>query len=225
MDLPLLDLFAAALDPLHDLDGLVLRAEAQGDSSSLRLRLPMPFRSTARWGLQNEGERELELELWAETADGLPDGRWGHLHAQRFETVGPTAGRSHPLASIRGRGRLVGVCLMLEGHGLGGAGPENAFNFLEGDETGVIDGRRALAGTGTEDYLNGSFYFQAGDIATAFAQARASAAGNGGRVTGCRWHILGDAIDFSSDLDLDLEIGPGRPELLDRYRSVAYYYQ
>jgi hypothetical protein len=224
-ELPLLDLFAASLDPLSGLAGLALRAEAEGGSGLLRLRLPMPFRSRALWVLQNQGRQALFPELYAESDGALPEAKWGYLHVQRFETVGPSREPSHPLAAIRGRGRLVGVCLMLEGHGLDSTGPETAFNFLEGDELGVIDGRRALAGTGTEDYLNGSFYFLDGDVATAFAQARASAAGTSGRVTGCRWHILGDAVDFMTSLDLDLEIGPGQPSLLDRYRSVAYYYQ
>jgi hypothetical protein len=225
VDLPLLDLFAAGLEPLSGLAGPALLAEVEGNFDLLRLRLPMPFRSRALWVVQNEGLQALSLELQAETESALPDEQWGYLHAQRFETVGPTQNPSHPLAAVRGRGRLVGVCLMLEGHGLDSSDPAAVFNFLEGDEMGVIDGRPAIVGTGTEDYLNGSYYFQGGDVATAFAQARATAAGSGGRVTGCRWHVLGDAVDFASELDLELEIGPGRPELLDRYRSVAYYYQ
>jgi hypothetical protein len=99
------------------------------------------------------------------------------------------------------------------------------LGFLEGDERGVIDGKSVIFGTGTEDYLNSSFYFADGAFATPFAQAQKSEAETRGTVVGCRWHILSDAIDFLSSFDFDLEIGAADPTMLDRYRSVAFLYQ
>ena len=46
-----------------------------------------------------------------------------------------------------------------------------------------------------------------------------------GKVSACRWHVLGDVIDFQSSLRVEYEIGPGDPSLLDRYRTVAFYYR
>jgi hypothetical protein len=37
--------------------------------------------------------------------------------------------------------------------------------------------------------------------------------------------VLGDAIDFAGMLDVELQIGGGAPQLLDRYRTVAFLYQ
>jgi hypothetical protein len=119
----------------------------------------------------------------------------------------------------------------MRGHGLverGRAG--HPFHFLEGDELGVIDGERVLAGTGTEDYFDGAFYFEDGAAGTPFAQVwditpRLGASPAQGRVSACRWHVAGDEIDFRRSLDLKLEIGPGVADVLDEYRSVTFLYR
>ena len=229
LDLPLVELFAAAL-AVPEGASLALGSTDQGDDVELFLRLPMPFEARAEWILTNAGTDALDVDLAVDVADGVPAAPWGRLQVQRFETNAPADG-DHPLASASGRGRLVGVCLMTEGHGMADAeflaGP---LNFLEGDERGVIDGVPALRGTGTEDYLNGSFYFEDGPFAGPFAQVWDIVADptdplGDGQVSACRWHVLGDAVDFSSSLQLELEIGPGEPALLDRYRSVAFLYR
>jgi hypothetical protein len=46
-----------------------------------------------------------------------------------------------------------------------------------------------------------------------------------GRVSSCRWHLGPDAVDFATELAMDLEIGPNAPEIRDRYRTVAFTYQ
>jgi hypothetical protein len=180
--------------------------------------------------LVNQRNLPIELELALATAPSVPSSRWGHLHVQAFETPAARAPRqaTHPLASARGAGRLVGVCAMLAGHSLDLPGVQrHPMHFLEGDERGIVDGARPLGGTGTEDYFNGAFYFEDAPWASPFAQVWALEPGERGaqaHVSACRWHVLGDAVDFSSSLDLDLEIGPGDPSVLDRYRSVAFLY-
>jgi len=104
------------------------------------------------------------------------------------------------------------------------------MNFLEGDELCTIDGQRAIAGTGTEDYFNGAFYFEEGPSADPFAQIWGIVPNDPerprtARVTACRWHVLGDAIDFQRSLDLRMEVGPGDPSVLERYRSIAFLYR
>jgi hypothetical protein len=99
------------------------------------------------------------------------------------------------------------------------------MNFLEGDELALLDGEPAVVGTGTEDYFNGAFYFESGPAATPFAQWWDVADdGTAGRASACRWHVLGDTIDFNESADINIEIGPADPAMLDRYRSVAFFY-
>jgi hypothetical protein len=104
------------------------------------------------------------------------------------------------------------------------------YNFLEGDDRATIDGVLAIPGTGTEDYFDSAFYFLGGARSSPFAawwgvkEDREKTPWSG-RAAACRWHVLNDAIDFHESIDATLEIGNGDPSLLDRYRSVAFYYQ
>lgn len=230
--LPVLELFAAS-DEAPSPASPMLGSRRDGDRIELSLRLPMPFVERAQWTLRNEGPVPVELELALVAMPGVPSMPWGHLHAQRFETSAAASRFSgaHPLAATTAKGRLAGVCMTMHGHGLlEGGNPGHPMHFLEGDERAVIDGHQATAGTGTEDYFNGAFYFDDGPGATPFAQAWAIAAGTPeaptlGRASACRWHVLGDAIDFAASLELTMEIGPGVPSVVDRYRSVAFLYQ
>lgn len=214
VDLPLLELFAAGLEPAAGpiVDGLTLR-------------LPMPFASEAR--IEFEAAAATALELFVERYDGVPAEPFGRLHVVRGETVGPTVEPDHLVADLSGVGRLVGVCLMMEGRAFSPTEPfAGPLNFLEGDERLVVDSRPALRGTGTEDYLDSAFYLEEGPVATPFVQAWGiGTEGDVGRASACRWHVRNQAVDFSSSLRFDLEIGPGAPVTLERYRSVAYVYR
>lgn len=222
--LSLAELFAAVDEPPQG-DGLVLSGHADASGIELAIRLPMPFRESAEVALTNTGASSIDVDVQAAVEDGLPAEPFGLLHAQRSESTEPVD--AHPIASASGPGRLVGTCLMLAGHGLDGGGATSGpFNFLEGDEELVVDGR-TIRGTGTEDYLNSAFYFREGAFTTPFARVWGIVpddGAGGARVTGCRWHVLGDAIDFESSVSLELEVGPGDPTLLDRYLSVAWLY-
>jgi hypothetical protein len=228
IDLPLLALFASEL-ALPSRSSLVLGTspnDNQSRSKLLWLKLPMPFKSKSLWVLENTGRSNAQVDLTLDVANALPRGAWGYLTAQYYETKGPTQVGYHPLAKVIGPGRLVGVCLSMEGHGIGSVELNfDPYNFLEGDERALIDGKLAIAGTGTEDYFNNAFYFADGDFATAFAQAVKDPPLPEGQIAACRWHLLTDAIDFTDALDMAIEIGPAEPSLLDRYRSVAFIYR
>jgi hypothetical protein len=228
INLPILALFASEL-AAPSRSSLILGAstsDKNSPSAVLWIKLPMPYQSRALWVLTNTGANDARVDLALDVAKELPQGDWGHLTTQYHETKAPTKLAFHPLAKAEGPGRLVGVCLSMEGHGIGRADENpNPYNFLEGDERGVVDGKLAVAGTGTEDYFNNAFYFAGGDFATAFAQAMKDPPLPEGQVVACRWHVLGDAIDFTDNLDLAIEIGPADPSLLDRYRSVAFVYR
>jgi len=230
IDLPLSDLFATWRDP-PERSSLALAVEDHGAQIELRFALPMPFQKVARWQLERASDQpDIALTLALELADGVPTAPWGRLRTQRNETTGDAARPGHPIAASAGPGRLIGVCADLHGHGMDEGGKRgHPFHFLEGDETITIDGERRVGGTGTEDYFNGAFYFQDGATATPFAQVwkitpRLPGAPQQGRVSTCRWHVLGDAIDFASSLEMFLEVGPGVP-VLDRFLTVAYLYR
>ena len=225
IDLPLVDLFALWDAPAAR-PSLALAATSGGDGVTATLRLPMPFAERARLSLTNTSDQPVRLDLSLAVSDTLPNEPFGRLHVERHETTAGTK-PTHPLAKAVGRGRLVGVCMSLWGHGMQeGLRRGHPFHFLEGDEMGMIDGRRALSGTGTEDYFNGAFYFEDGPRGTPFAQVwDITPSGPQARVSTCRWHVLTDAIDFARSLELTMEVGPGRPAVLDRYRSVAFLYR
>jgi len=226
MRLPLAELFAASLAPPEG-QSLALAGAVSGGEASVALRLPMPHASSARFVATNGLPDPIDLRVTLRVEHALPPEPWGHLHAQRNETVEPASSPLHPLASVSGRrGRWAGTCMMMQGRGIGdGTALDNPYNFLEGDEVGRLDGEAAVIGTGTEDYFNGAFYFESGAVASPFAQwwgvegddmaAQASA---------CRFHVLGDAIDFAQSAEITVEVGPADPAMLERYRSVAFFY-
>lgn len=222
MKLPLSDLFAASLSvPTVSSLGM---AVADG---VVTLRLPMPFAKDATLRFTNTGE-PVELAVSARGTRGAVGAT--RLHAIRNESLPPSPA-FHPLARVTGAGRFVGTCAMLEGHAMEGAGiSTEGLNFLEGDEKVSLDGALALPGTGTEDYFDSAFYFLGGDRSTPFAAwwgvlDDRSKTPFQGSASACRFHVLNDAIDFTSALDADLEVGPGDLTLLDRYRTVAFVYR
>lgn len=221
---------APAIDvPLGELVGPVA-TEASLALAPGTLQLPMPFAHGARIRLRNEGEESVELNVAAYGDSWLPGGAWGHLHVLRSETVPPVREPVHPVVRVVGPGRLVGTCLLLEARDTQRSEkPEGPMRFLEGDLTGSIDGEAALHGTGTEDFLDGAFYFRSGPFATPFAQVWSvdqdlSADPPEAWMKGCRWTVLSNAIEFSDDLELSLEVGIQDETVLGRYRSLAFVY-
>ncbi len=224
--LPLSDLFAATLDPPENAS-LGLAGSRVDGVLRLVLRLPMPFTKKAVFSATNTAAAPLDFTLSIRGEKTVPSAPFGRLHVVRSETVAPAPGPEHPLASVTGRGRWAGTCLMLEGRGVGdGSLFDEPLNFLEGDERAVLDGVTSIVGTGTEDYLNGAFYFESGPYASPFAQWwGVEVTPPSARTSACRFHLLTDRIDFQESAEFALEIGPGIPETLDRYRSVTFLYR
>jgi len=220
------DLFATWLQAPSG-KSLGLAGEKIGSDIALSLRLPMPFSNHAKMVVTNNAIAPVEFSVSIRGQTKIPDAPFGRLMALRNETGAPAPGKSHPLGTWAGKGRWAGTCMALEGHGIGDGGVfDEPFNFLEGDELGILDGVPAVRGTGTEDYFDSAFYYEAGPRATAFSQWwGAEVLAPNAAVSCCRFHILGDGIDFAKSADLSLEIGPGIPETLNRFRSVTFVYQ
>jgi D-arabinan exo alpha-(1,3)/(1,5)-arabinofuranosidase (non-reducing end) len=185
---------------------------------------PMPFRRAARWTLTNLSGAGIlafwNIDFTAERA--LPKDVL-HFHVQWRRENPTTAGRSYTVLEASGRGHFVGVALFMRGISEVGslAAP---LAFLEGDEQIVVDGAAtpAVAGTGTEDYFNGGWYFERGPFSSPYAGAviRDEATA---RVSAYRWHIE-DAVPFRSSIRVTIEHGAMNDAPAD-YSSVAYFYQ
>jgi D-arabinan exo alpha-(1,3)/(1,5)-arabinofuranosidase (non-reducing end) len=229
VDVPLSAFFGVHL-ALESFKTLPMRVQQTAQGLELACYFPMPFDTGALIQLLNHGATPVELLPTLGLADTPPEGDWGHFHARFNSEEAPLPpGATYPVADIQGRGKYVGTFLFLEGHAdvphLGNLLPEHPLNCLEGDASGFIDGVWRIRGTGTEDYLNGALYFRTGKYDYGFSGVNHKvSAGRWGRVSGYRWHILSDEIHFYRSFELELEYGQGRPNTVERYQSVAYYY-
>jgi hypothetical protein len=228
IDASVANIFAANdVPPEHP--SLALAVSSQDGHTTFALRLPMPFRSQLKVSLQNGSGQDVDVDLLLRGATALPPEPFGHLRIATGD-IWPPVENPLDLFDAVGPGRLVGTCLAMDGKGMESLGGFSlGHNYLEGDETIVVDGT-TLQGTGTEDYFDSSFYFLEGSFGTAFAQGWGYREDTKvfppiGQVSTCRWHLFHDAIDFSESIDFDLEVGPGDPDLLARYQSSIYYYQ
>ncbi|MDB4990111.1 MAG: hypothetical protein JWN04_5289 [Myxococcaceae bacterium] len=227
IDLPARELFGSAL-AAPEVASSWLAAQQVHDGLRLTLALPMPFAAHAKVVLSNAGDTSVELRAGVALDARVPARAFGNLHALRNETLGPSKATHHPLAQASGRGRWVGLCVALEGHAWSRPLYAEPMNFLEGDPTTLVDGAGAhassLRGTGTEDIFDSVFYFQNAPLVTPFVQTWGVDKKHG-KASACRWNVHGSELDFTSSLDARLEVGPGQPELLDRYRTVAFVYR
>jgi hypothetical protein len=228
LDMPLLDLFAASRSVVAKSD-LALDATMDGDDQRLMLRLPMPFRKSAKWTLENTAGVSAGFQLDFAGERRVPDGDFGHLHVQRDEVPIPAKELVQTFARASSRGRYVGLCADLAGHADAAFGISSSpMNFLEGDVGAMVDGRVALDGTGTEDYPDNSFYFLDTPRATPFAQnwnvINDSDQHPPGQASFCRWQVLGNEVDFQAMLQATFEIALHDPSIVDLHRTIAFLY-
>ncbi|GAB2655445.1 DUF2961 domain-containing protein [Kribbella swartbergensis] len=174
---------------------------------------PMPYVGRATVTLVNnstyalEGKAEVTASRDARKAAGLLTGKTGYFTAisHRGET---TQGRDWTFADVTGRGKFVGVSQTMEGLLADG----NTRGYLEGDERVYVDGERtpAIHGTGTEDYYESGWYFNAGTYSTPFHGNSAHEVKAGFCTYECdgawRLHIT-DAIGFHNHLGFGIEHG------------------
>ena len=184
---------------------------------------PMPFRKLAVVTLCNDTPRAVKLDHCKVGYFLRPQAsNAGYFHARYVENHDVPLRRDYRILDVQGRGKLVGTNVTMQN----ARGAQGIF-FLEGDEKIYVDGETYPSrwlGTGTEDYFNGAYFWNAPDKA---AMARPHGGltfldWGIGRVCAYRWHIL-DFVSFQKSLQLDLEHG-GVSDLPADYQSVAYYY-
>jgi hypothetical protein len=190
---------------------------------------PIPYAARATVTLVNPttyplaGTAEVTAARDVGKAADLATGKIGYFTAisHRGET---TQGKDWTFADVAGRGKFVGVSQTMEGLLADG----NTRGYLEGDERVSVDGERtpAVHGTGTEDYYESGWYFNAGTYSTPFHGNSAHEVRAGFCANECdgAWRLhISDSVGFENRLDFGIEHGQqdDHPAV---YGSTAFLY-
>jgi len=185
---------------------------------------PMPFRRQAKVAIRNDLKQHVRLlrfDVQYHPVPRLPD-NIGTFHAEwKIQTDIPE-GRDYVVLAAQGRGKYVGCNLSMQSH----AGTKG-IHYLEGDEKIYVDGETrfppAYVGTGTEDYFNGSYYWNAVDVTHGPFAGLTYKDWDETRVCAYRFHVT-DWVPFQKRIKVTIEHGGTSTHPSD-YASVAYWYQ
>jgi hypothetical protein len=204
---------------------------------SLNCYFAMPYKRSARFTVTNEGKQPVNSfysNIDYMTVPSLPDDTL-YFHAQYRQSApsvpvtytgpknNPDGAKNHVYMETRGRGHLMGVTIGILQNAPGWWG--------EGDDMIFVDDEKmpTIVGTGSEDYLLGSWNFGGRDGAIPFAHAQYGAPHivaperAGGRYVCYRWH--GDnPVTFDRYLKHTMEHGHAN-DRGDNFFSCAYWYQ
>jgi hypothetical protein len=194
----------------------------------------MPFATSARIELSNEGRRTIDPVFfnitYYEYDEPPPTDLRFHARWNREPETQP--GVSYTILDTAGRGHYVGCRLDLQNRQWWLKPPiEEAifpfgagFGMLEGGERIYVDGEStpSIRGTGTEDYFNAGWYYYLG---------RYSAPTHGcvtrdwprGRVSAYRFDVE-TPVPFRKSIRVTMDHG-FRNDVATDYASVAYWYQ
>lgn len=178
-------------------------------------RVPMPFRESIRFEIENGADRPIRVAFKPETTEG-PGQDAGYLHAE-WRRSGPQTDENHLITAVQGRGKFLGCFL-------GVTGLDNSWWILEGDERMWVDDSKEPVwdGTGLEDYFNGGWYYRG----AVFSALSASLDRSPFRVAQYR-HQHPDPVSFERNFRMDFERmrnpQTGAP-VQGWFHSVAYFY-
>ncbi len=211
---------------------------------ALNAYFAMPFRSSARMTITNEGAQKVGAfysNIDYQLVASLPDDAL-YFHAQYRQSAPPTPssnawetnGDANALRNTDGRGNHVFVETRGRGHLLGvtmGVLQNQEYWMGEGDEMIFVDdeSKPVIVGTGTEDYFCGAWDFGGRDEAVPFgnlwngAPLIQSAERSGGRYCLYRWHA-DNPVTFGRYLKHTIEHGHANHRA-DSVYSVGYWYQ
>jgi D-arabinan exo alpha-(1,3)/(1,5)-arabinofuranosidase (non-reducing end) len=189
--------------------GLALGAMPDG---TLYLRLPMPYRRSARVDLLNAGAPQpVSAEVFYDSGPVSEGARMLHAAFVERTVAGQTRLR---LLQAAGAGHLAGLVLDLDS--------ASGSDALEGDEFITADGAALHKGTGTEDFFNADWSFEGGPRSLPLHGAPFVSLGSMRDVAAYRF-LVPDAVPFRQSLLFELENG-NRSGSSDRYSAVCFYY-
>ena len=224
IECPVSDFFAVGHNKFAPVNSLAVIVNPK---SAFNCYWPMPFRKHVKITFTNEDKEELGLLTYQITyAETQVPENAGYFHAQWRRAVTDRANPDYViLDNARGRGKYAGTFLAWTQLSDGWFGEGEIKFYIDGDT-----GFPTICGTGTEDYLCGSYGFPE-LYSTAYVGNVLKHAGDDGppKWSLYRWHIM-DPIFFDEDLRVTIQaLGwwPNRKyqPLADDIASVAYWYQ
>src|SRR5580698_8062746 len=239
VEAPIGDFFGLGLGEYFTYQSALL---AVAPIKALNAYFQMPFSSTARMTITNEGKvatRSLYFAIDYVTLPSLPQGL-GRFHTQ-YRQAAPCKGWTNDWTNngspgindrknqdgadnyifleAAGRGHFVGVTQAVEQNQNGWFGEGDDMIFVDGDKLPTING------TGTEDYYNGAWDF--GGQAFGYQHNGSPYVVDperiGGRYCLYRWH-LESPIAFEKSIRVTIEHGHANHRS-DNFYSTAYWYQ
>ena len=178
-------------------------------------RFPMPFQSSARVSIENQGQQPVDLAVNV-SCRPLPawDMNWGYFHSSWSRSTPSDIGKPHAILRTTGKGRYVGCILSV-------VSMDRSWWILEGDEMMYRDGETSPGwhGTGLEDYFNGGWYYRNVLIRPLYGLTFKTFF----RIIQYRLHLL-DPVGYDSSFSMVFERGPDNASH-GFMESVAYYYQ
>lgn len=230
--------------PIGDFFGLNLASYVIYESAylacspgkSLNCYFAMPYKS-ARFTVENQGKQNVGAfysNIDYQNVAALPaDALYFHTQYRQEAPCTPTTGQdakinldgkyNHVYVETRGRGHLMGITLGVLQNAEGWWGEGDEMIFVDDESKPVI------TGTGSEDYLLGSWDFGGRDASQPFAHRMygapliAAAERIGGRYCCYRWH--GDnPVTFKRYMKHTMEHGHAN-DRGDNFFSCGYWYQ
>jgi len=171
-------------------------------------RFPMPFKTSARFVLENQSNLPVDLNFGVATGPCI-DG--GYFHAGWRNSSARQTGSAHTVLKTNGRGRYAGCILSVDS-------ADRSFWMLESDESMVIDGIKRWQGTGLEDYFNSGWYY--GNVFARPLHGLPIKAPF--RTVQYRMHLT-EPVLFDQNFKMEFERGPGHASHA-AYESVSFYY-
>ena len=197
---------------------------------------PMPFHKKARITMQNIDDKPMTVYYQIDYTIGPVPSDAAYFHAQ-FRRVNPLPYKEvyTILDGIKGKGQYVGTYIAYGTHSNGWWGEGEIKFYIDGDKEFPT-----IAGTGTEDYFNGSYDFE-DPVSHQYQTFTSPYSGlvqvirpdglyqSQQRFGLYRWHIA-DPVRFDSDLRITIQAlgwrtGGTYLPLRDDIASVAYWYQ
>lgn len=209
------------------------------EGQNLILRFPLPVGQSLQVSLESFGSPSLSSATLTACTQPLKQAPKYVFCAQYFSQISV---QEVPLSllSVQGPGLYVGSNLATDGR------ERKTFAFLEGNEQMWVDvpatataatatssaavpspvagPAPTLEGTGTEDYFNNAWYFEAGTLARAFHGVTFKQDHEPPRVSAYRY-MIPDCVPFKSSFRLELQHGSRNraPNVL--YSGVVFWYQ
>jgi len=249
IECPIGDFFGIGHGIIKNFWSLPLQMSPQ-DGRAFNCWFPMPFATSARIEVVNEGETALNLYFYIDYERyAALDEAYGRFHAQ-WRRENPTMGFGDPkrrftddhtymheiwkIPNLDAVGNYVILDAEGKGHYVGCHLDIDCFQrekndwYGEGDDMIIIDGEPLprLYGTGTEDYFNTAFC-PTQEFSTPYHGITVNSGDSSwpwrGKNSTYRYHIE-DPIYFEKSIQVSIEHGEGNC-LSNDYASTAYWYQ